>query len=185
MTDHHRPAPQSAPLIEQFVAHTPNERDGVWHSLTHHIDAVAQRAQESASKFDAADFGYWAGVWHDIGKFHPEFQQYLRDAAANPGRNERGKDHKAAGSALAESHVPWLVPVIAGHHGGLRDVQGSVRPWFIDHAAQPRTAEAIAIARSVIPPARADCTTCAACVAADASPAGTSPAFHLLRARRR
>ena len=35
-------------------------------------------AAEFAGKFGAADFGYWAGLWHDLGKFNPTFQDYLK-----------------------------------------------------------------------------------------------------------
>jgi CRISPR-associated endonuclease/helicase Cas3 len=35
---------------------------------------VASLAAQFAEKFGAADLGYWAGLWHDLGKFHREFR---------------------------------------------------------------------------------------------------------------
>jgi CRISPR-associated endonuclease/helicase Cas3 len=58
-------------------AHSPNNV-GQSHDLIAHLKSVAEKAAEFAGKFGAADFGYWAGLWHDLGKFHPDFQEYLK-----------------------------------------------------------------------------------------------------------
>ena len=58
-------------------AHSPNN-DGRPHDLVEHLTCVAKMAAEFAGKFGAADFGYWAGLWHDLGKFSPAFQDYLK-----------------------------------------------------------------------------------------------------------
>ena len=44
------------------------------HDLIQHLRSVAQLAETFAGKFSAAELGYWAGLWHDLGKFHPDFQ---------------------------------------------------------------------------------------------------------------
>ena len=72
-------------------AHSENSA-GVAHDLVEHLKSVAQLAGKFAEKFGAADFGYWAGLWHDLGKFHPDFQTYL----ASP-ESRRGPDHSSAG----------------------------------------------------------------------------------------
>lgn len=57
-------------------AHSPNN-EGRPHDLVEHLTCVAKMAAEFAGKFDAADFGYWAGLWHDLGKSNLTFQDYL------------------------------------------------------------------------------------------------------------
>src|SRR5262245_52233427 len=57
---------------------------------------------------------YWAGLWHDLGKFHLDFQAYLANPIAR-----RGPDHSSAGAILAERCFSPLAFLVAGHHGGL------------------------------------------------------------------
>jgi CRISPR-associated endonuclease/helicase Cas3 len=64
----------------------------------------------------AHQWGYLAGLWHDLGKYSPEFQRKLN--------GERIQiEHTGAGAALAKELIPiwWetLGFVIAGHHSGL------------------------------------------------------------------
>ncbi len=58
-------------------AHSSNH-EGHPHDLVEHLTRIAEMAAEFAGKFGAADFGYWAGLWHDLGKFNPTFQDYLK-----------------------------------------------------------------------------------------------------------
>ncbi len=60
----------------EFLAHSRN-RQGQVHSLVEHLTEVANLAREFASAFGGGELGYYAGVWHDVGKFNPEFQAYL------------------------------------------------------------------------------------------------------------
>ena len=94
-------------------AHSPNHL-GISHDLVEHLTSVAQKASQFAEKFGAADMAYWAGLWHDLGKFHPDFQAYL----ANP-KARRGPDHSSAGAVLADRCFSPLAFLVAGHHGGL------------------------------------------------------------------
>jgi len=128
----------------QLVAHTPGAA-GNWHLLGEHLDIVAELAAGWAARFGASEMAHWAGRWHDIGKAHPEFQQYLRDAEA--GIKRRGPDHKAAGAKLA-SQYGGLAHLIVGHHGGLQDEQGELRPWLNGKLAEQRVDQAIEIART-------------------------------------
>ena len=60
-------------------AHSMNSR-GEMHDLQEHLTQVGELARRFASKFGAGELGYWAGIWHDLGKLHTDFQVYL----ANP-----------------------------------------------------------------------------------------------------
>lgn len=63
--------------MEQFFAHTPVD-DGPWHELVPHLKGTADKAERYAAKFGASELARLAGLWHDLGKFNPEFQTYLR-----------------------------------------------------------------------------------------------------------
>ena len=98
--------------MTEFHAHSANG-DGHWHDLAEHLRAVAELAQEFSRRFGGGEAAYYAGLWHDIGKFDPEFQQYLS------GERRRGPDHKAAGTMLACRRLGGRSGlIIQGHHGG-------------------------------------------------------------------
>jgi CRISPR-associated endonuclease/helicase Cas3 len=97
----------------RFFAHSENP-EGKKHELIDHLRAVAVTAKKFADPFGAPGLAYWAGLWHDLGKFHPDFQAYLNDPEAR-----RGPDHSSAGMVFASSHWDGLCYLIAGHHAGL------------------------------------------------------------------
>ncbi|MFN3651616.1 MAG: CRISPR-associated helicase Cas3' [Armatimonadota bacterium] len=107
-----------------YVAHTPNP-GGNWHSLSEHLREVARLAREFGAPIGVGELAYWAGLWHDLGKYTPEFQQYLRacHTAALTGSTPppRGDaPHKQFGAALAVHYGASLLGfAILGHHGGL------------------------------------------------------------------
>jgi len=79
----------------RFFAHSENAL-GVKHDLVAHLVRVAELARGHAEKLGAPDLGYWAGLWHDLGKFHPDFQSYISHPEAR-----RGPDHSSAGAVHA------------------------------------------------------------------------------------
>lgn len=108
-------------------AHSANAK-GEWHDLREHLKAVAQLARGFAEPFGAGDWAYLAGLWHDLGKASPTFQEYL--AAASSGDWHQGElrgsvDHTSAGAQYAVANVPvlghLLAFAVAGHHAGLLD----------------------------------------------------------------
>ncbi|PSR15772.1 CRISPR-associated helicase/endonuclease Cas3 [filamentous cyanobacterium CCP3] len=107
-----------------FAAHTPPKgADERWHGLKEHLSDVAQVARRLADKFGAADLGSYAGLWHDLGKYNPAFQDYLQQcqAASESGEAEpKGRvPHAIYGAKLALEQFPPLAPLIFGHHAGL------------------------------------------------------------------
>lgn len=90
-----------------------------WEPLRAHLEAVAGRARLFGAKFGSGDLGHAAGLLHDLGKYHPDFQRRL---AGDPARH----DHSSAGAAAAVALFgpqlgKLLAYAIAGHHAGLAD----------------------------------------------------------------
>lgn len=76
---------------------------------------------ESEESKNAGQWGYLAGLWHDLGKFSAEFQDRLT------GKRDRA-NHSTAGAQHAHLTLPGagqiLAYQIAGHHAGLADLIG-------------------------------------------------------------
>ncbi len=123
------------------IAHSANAK-GNRHDLVEHLQCVANLARTFAAKFGAGELGYWAGLWHDVGKVHPVFQQYLLDCERNPAKHHRGPDHKRAGALLAAQRHELLAFLIAGHHGGLPSRTDLV-DWLRDKTKAKPAQEAI------------------------------------------
>ena len=104
-------------------AHSANDA-GEWHDLTEHLQAVAKQSAEFAGVFGAREHGYWLGLWHDLGKFSPEFQRYLRGRGGSV-------DHKRAGAQLALQRLKAAALAIQGHHGGM-DAWRNFTNWLND-----------------------------------------------------
>ncbi len=115
------------------LAHVRQDPNGEWkeHALEEHLLKVARRAGESARTFGGEDWAKIAGLWHDLGKYSVEFQEYIKKASGyydaeahiegTPGR----VDHSTAGAIHAinsfDKHGRILAYLIAGHHAGLPD----------------------------------------------------------------
>ena len=121
------------------IAHVRPTSDG-WqtHLLDEHLRAVAMLADAFARCFGASDWARLAGLWHDLGKYAPDFQDYIRDASGyereqahiEEGRGADGKprqrvDHSAAGAIHAVDRLGTagivIANLIAAHHAGLYD----------------------------------------------------------------
>lgn len=113
------------------LAHT--REDGATHALNEHLEAVAQRAQEYAGGFGGGEQAAIAGLWHDLGKYARDFQDYLRAASGPQAHIEtdaevaarKKVDHSSAGALHAalrsQEHGLAVAFAIAGHHAGLAD----------------------------------------------------------------
>lgn len=113
-----------------IAAHTPPaSAPEQWHSLKEHLRCVATEAERLADKFGAGRLGYYAGLWHDLGKYNPKFQSYLQrcyvaSQAGQPPPREKVA-HAIHGAILAYEFNCTsrarlsLSFLIAGHHAGL------------------------------------------------------------------
>ena len=134
--------------MTSYWAHSKNSR-GRRQSMEEHLYAVAQDASAFARPFGGSELAHLLGLWHDVGKYHTAFQDYLRQAEENPRSVRRGPDHKAAGARIAKEYkLDPLMLVLQGHHGGLHD-RHEMMDWFKRH--QDPTGAAIDVARRQIP----------------------------------
>jgi CRISPR-associated endonuclease/helicase Cas3 len=102
-----------------YAAHTPSKNTTQWHELKEHLTKVAKLAETSANKLHAGKLGYYAGLWHDLGKYNPDFQEYLKQCAAG-NKYSKSVPHAIYGAKLAAKlSLAPLAFIIAGHHGGL------------------------------------------------------------------
>lgn len=142
--------------MEGVYAHTPSPQHPVWHPLTQHLLAVGSLAGQFAAPWLAGDLAYAAGLWHDLGKFNPEFQAYLW--AQHEGRPHQRVPHAMWGaafvSALFQRRGAWkaLALTIAGHHAGLP--AGSEIDQIIDEflAAHPNARSDLQTWAAQLPP---------------------------------
>ena len=116
----------------QAIAHVrkTGPDDYATHDLAEHLTEVSRLAREVAAAFGAEEWAELAGLWHDLGKYRPRFQRYIRQASGydadahiegKPGR----APHSTAGALLACDQFKEagriLAYLIAGHHAGLSD----------------------------------------------------------------
>lgn len=115
---------------QKAIAHVYQDDKGQWHEqlLAEHLHAVAALAGLFADKFNNGDWASLAGLWHDLGKYSVEFQNYIRNASgymtdAHIENSKNKVDHSTAGAIHAvkqfNSYGNILAYLIAGHHAGL------------------------------------------------------------------
>jgi CRISPR-associated endonuclease/helicase Cas3 len=110
-------------MPSEFYAHTPPENTDSWHVLSEHLNKVSRLSEQFAAKFGAERLARYAGLWHDLGKYSPEFQQYLKEChhASTHGlaKSRSYAPHAIHGAKLAAKVLQPLAAIIAGHHSGL------------------------------------------------------------------
>lgn len=113
--------------------------DGTPHLLREHLLGVAAGSRSFATPFSSETWAHLAGLWHDLGKYRPGFQSYIRAVNGHEAHIESklpsnsDKTHSAAGALHARRAFEAqfgpngamlarvLMYVIAGHHAGLGD----------------------------------------------------------------
>ena len=94
--------------------------------LYNHLEGTAEIASEFAAEFNNSEWGKLLGLWHDLGKYSDEFQEYIKKNSGYEEGERLGKtDHTSAAAILAKETYPSLWPpiayCIAGHHAGLHN----------------------------------------------------------------
>jgi len=89
---------------------------------------AAEMFAEGSDRETARQWGFLAGLWHDLGKFAPEWQTYLKSKSDPHNDDACGKvDHSTAGAQHSVKAHPLFGHLlgygIAAHHCGLLDVQ--------------------------------------------------------------
>lgn len=102
-------------------------------SIKEHCEGTAALAENMARAFGAGEWARLCGLWHDIGKYSPKFQQHIiaysgfDKTVRDPGK----VDHATAGALLASEELKGMyLPIaycICGHHSGLMDYIGDGR----------------------------------------------------------
>lgn len=92
---------------------------------------------------------------HDIGKYAPEFQQYLLQAEKDPRQGLKGPDHKSAGAVFAASveRTGALSGILFGHHGGVPD-HARLQTTIRERKAKKIVQDAIITAKETFPELR-------------------------------
>jgi len=104
-----------------YYAHTAEDENGKplddssgkWQTLREHLANVADLAARFAAPFGATEGARLAGLLHDLGKYQPNFQRYLKCGSPRT-------PHAIHGGAVLNKYRN-LANVIASHHAGLHD----------------------------------------------------------------
>lgn len=123
-------------MFKSFIAHIKKNPDDSWaepHLLKDHLVSTAKLASRFAEEFKNSDWAELISLLHDLGKYHPDWQKYIRketgyfDEDAHIEGYAGRPNHSAAGAIyLFEKFnnspmAKTLAYMIAGHHSGLPD----------------------------------------------------------------
>ncbi len=101
----------------EYYAHSSENPEKSWQTLSDHLKNTANIAGEFASKFNAGEFGNVCGMLHDLGKYAQKFQQKLKGSIVKVDHSTAGA--KEAINLYGKSIGKLLAYCIAGHHSGL------------------------------------------------------------------
>jgi CRISPR-associated helicase Cas3/CRISPR-associated endonuclease Cas3-HD len=104
-----------------------------WEPLAEHLRRTAERAAQFAAGSGLEKLAYLAGLFHDLGKYNPDFQRRLEGAKIQV-------DHSTAGARLLLDLTKGVDRVMAelvayailGHHAGLPDRKTSDHSCFAE-----------------------------------------------------
>lgn len=101
-----------------YIAHSENNK-GLEHQLNAHLSCVASLMGEIGASIGYQDIFSITGILHDLGKYQPEFQHYLKY-----GGRRGSVPHASWGAAFAKHWKQNEVAfAIDGHHKGMPDMK--------------------------------------------------------------
>jgi CRISPR-associated endonuclease/helicase Cas3 len=111
-----------------FIAHVRKGTSEI-HELADHLQATAELAAKFAEDMESEEWARLAGLWHDLGKYQPAFQNYIKKSSGYDPKLPDVKakvDHSSVGAVYAKQQLKQQLAVIfafliTGHHGGLRN----------------------------------------------------------------
>jgi len=111
-----------------FIAHVRKETLEI-HELADHLQATADLAAQFAKEMQSEEWARLAGLWHDLGKYQPAFQDYIKKSSGYDPKLPDVKakvDHSSVGAVYAKQQLTQQIRIIfafliTGHHGGLRN----------------------------------------------------------------
>jgi len=106
--------------MKKYWAHSERKGTDEKQELEEHLLNTAELAASFTASFDPERLTFYAGLWHDLGKYYHEFQDYLDD----PTLQRKHRDHSTAGGVYACQSLDWsqafiVMILIFSHHGGL------------------------------------------------------------------
>lgn len=136
-------------MKKEFIAHTPSkECPDKWHLLIEHLLETAKTASIFGKFFGYKNAGFVLGLFHDLGKVNPKFQEYL--IACEKGLKAIKTTHSIQGSSflwkllLKQNPDNLSLSMCSfGHHGGLDSQHkvitqnGKLYEWWNDKENDP------------------------------------------------
>ena len=72
-------AMQNGEIMPAFAHSGPGPAGAGWHRLEEHLYSVASQSRNAADAWSGGEIASLAGLWHDLGQYAPDWQQFLQE----------------------------------------------------------------------------------------------------------
>ena len=116
---------QSQTRMTYYAHSLPDQPQEDWETMREHEELVANYCRQFLIRIDPSlePWGDLLGKWHDLGKYHPDFQAKIKGKRVQI-------EHAGAGARLAVTQDPQnglaAAFAIAGHHAGLANLEANI-----------------------------------------------------------